>query len=86
MKFPPQKLSLVFILVAIIMLPFLGSYIAWGGLPPGFSLLATTEVSRPGFNLSIFIALSLMFVGIFSFLLFPYNFGFTKIHQRKMYK
>mgnify|MGYP000098669440 CR=1 FL=1 len=83
MKPLQQKLSLILILIAIIVLPLLGGYIAWGDLPPEFSILATTEMSRPSFNLTVFLVLSLIFIGIFSFLLFPHYFGFTKVTSKK---
>jgi len=82
MKPLQKKLILVFTLIAIILLPLLGGYIAWGGLPPKFSILATTEMNRPDFDGRIFIVLSLMFIGIFSFLLFPHFFGFKKQSQK----
>jgi hypothetical protein len=84
MKPLQQKLVLFSTLIAIITLPLFGGYIVWNALPPGFSILATTEMHRPGFNLAIFIILSLMFIGIFSFLLFPHYFGFKKHHSKEL--
>ncbi|PCK08012.1 MAG: hypothetical protein COA42_11245 [Alteromonadaceae bacterium] len=73
----PQKIILIALTIGIIVLPFIGSLIRWGGLPPDFALLATTAADVPPFNLGVFIALSLVFLSICAFLLFPRHFGFT---------
>jgi len=80
MKPLQQKCLLLATLITIIILPLVGGYIVWNELPPGFSILATTEMPRPEFNLPIFLSLSLMFIAIFSFLLFPHAFGFKRSH------
>jgi hypothetical protein len=73
-----KKLLLVsFVLLFI--LPMVGSYLKWGGMPPGYGFFpARKVVDDPPFNLTIFIICSIV-AGIFLiFLLFPRLFGFKR--------
>ncbi len=72
-----SKLSIAWLMV--ILLPLLGSYLKWGGLPPGFEILPHSARTPPGFNLTVFIILTITAVLIWSFVFFPKLFGFVKV-------
>ncbi|NQZ08725.1 MAG: small-conductance mechanosensitive channel [Algicola sp.] len=78
---PTPKRYLLCALLAIIVLPLFGSYLKWGGLPPGFGLLPGKVMSPPGFDLAMFIVLTLTAIPIWSFVVFPKLFGFKPAVQ-----
>lgn len=72
------KAKLLLALSLTLLLPVVGSYIKWGGLPPGFDLLPRDARTPPGFDMTMFIILSITAVLIWSFVFFPRLFGFKK--------
>lgn len=61
----------------IFILPYIGSYLKWGGPPPGYGLFPAQEViPPPPFNQTYFIFCSGVAIIILVFLLFPRLFGF----------
>lgn len=84
-----KRLLLIITYIFLFVLPFIGSYIRWGGTPPGFGEFpAQKVVEDPGFNLTYFIAACAVAFVILIFLLFPRLFGFKKpekVHAAKTY-
>lgn len=79
------KLLALFSLVFI--LPYLGSYIKWGGTPPGYGLFPAQKVVEvPTFNLPYFIFACSVAVLISLFFAFPRLFGFKKQEVSKKSK
>jgi len=74
-----RKFFLFFSLVLIIILPRIGSFIRWGGLPPGYGEFPTRlqqEVPEPGFSWIYFTLIAAVVVLTLVFILFPRLFGF----------
>jgi hypothetical protein len=72
-----KKMVLVLGLVLVIGLPFIGGFIRWKGLPPGFGIYPTQHVmEKPGFNIFYFIFAACVALFITIFYLFPRWFGF----------
>lgn len=75
---------LLFSFCSILLLPYIGSYLKWGGTPPGYGLFPAQEViPPPGFNQTYFIVCSGVALLILLFLLFPKLFGFKKIESKR---
>ena len=73
----PHQL-LVAALVALVVLPILGSYLRSGGLPPDITIfpLARETVKKPAFSLFYVVAAVIAALVIVAFLIFPRLFGF----------
>ena len=70
------RLKLLLVVLASVVLPFLGGYIHWQGLPPDFGLLAQHRVERPGTDWTVFAILTFVAIPIWSFVFKPSWFGF----------
>jgi hypothetical protein len=82
-----KKLLLVVTFLLLLILPLVGSYFKWGGLPPGFGLFPAQKVEEdPPFNQTIFNLFCIGAVFILAFLVFPRLFGFKKppVSNRKI--
>lgn len=82
MQYISSRLTLIATVVVMIILPLIASWFAFPvtHLPPGFGVFPPLFVQDPpGFNLIVFIALSLIEAGIVIFLIFPQWFGFTPV-------
>ncbi|GAB3019108.1 small-conductance mechanosensitive channel [Spirosoma pulveris] len=74
-----KKTLLIISFLFFFILPFLGSYLKWGGLPPGYGLFPAQKVADdPPFNQTYFNFCSLVALFILTFLLLPKLFGFKK--------
>ncbi len=74
-----KKLLLLFSFVMLFILPLIGSYLKWGGLPPGYGFFPAKKVLEdPPFDQTIFIFCSAVALIFLSFLLFPRLYGFKK--------
>ena len=74
-----KRLLLIITVLLLFILPFLGSMIKWGGVPPGFGEFPAQKVMPdPGFNLTYFIGACAIGFVILLFLIFPQLFGFKK--------
>jgi hypothetical protein len=72
------RLLLVSFLLVMI-LPLIGSWLKWGGMPPGYGLFpAQKVVEDPGFNSTVFTICCVIAGIILLFLMFPSIFGFKK--------
>jgi hypothetical protein len=66
--------------VLLFILPYVGSYIRWGGMPDGYGVFPAREVDGvPGFNLPFFVVGCCIGFVTVVFLLFPRLFGFKKV-------
>lgn len=78
----PSKKGLYWPVLASLILPWMAAWFAYPGthLPPKFGVFPPVfEPNAPGFNLAIFIVLSLVVGGIAVFLIFPQWFGFKRV-------
>jgi hypothetical protein len=78
----PSKKGLYWPVLASLVLPWLAAWFAYPDthLPPKFGVFPPVfEPNAPGFNLVIFIVLSLVVLGIAALLLFPQWFGFKRV-------
>ena len=74
-----NKKLLIISFVLLFILPVIGSYLKWGGMPPGYGFFPAKKVlDDPPFNLTVFILYSIVAVAFLAFLLFPGLFGFKK--------
>src|SRR5215204_485953 len=74
-----NKKLLIVSFVLLFILPVIGSYLKWGGMPPGYGFFPAKKVlDDPPFNLTVFILYSIVALAFLVFLLFPGLFGFKK--------
>jgi hypothetical protein len=79
-----RKLLLLISSVLFLLLPFWGSYIKWGGVPPGFGLFPAQQVHpEPEFNPTYFMIACGFAALILIFFIFPRLFGFKKAATKK---
>ncbi len=72
-----KKWLLIISFALIFLLPRIGAYLKFGGLPPGYGFFPARQVEQdPGFNLWVFIGFSVVELFVYCFLLFPKWFGF----------
>jgi len=66
--------------VLVALLPMIGSMWRWDGLPPGWQHFppSTSGLPKPPFNLTYFVACSLVGLVVVAFLVFPALFGFRR--------
>jgi hypothetical protein len=74
-----RNLLLIFTFAMLLLLPLAGSYMKWGGLPPGFGLFPAQKVVEDApFDQTIFNLFAIGAVFILAFLIVPRLFGFKK--------
>lgn len=74
-----KRLLLILSFLLTLILPLISSLIKWNGFPPGYGIFPAQKVmDDPPFNLTYFIAASIVALFIALFLLFPRLFGFKK--------
>ncbi|MCP4154189.1 MAG: small-conductance mechanosensitive channel [bacterium] len=78
-----KKMMLIISLALVIILPFLGGFIRWKGLPPGFGLIPPVKVvEKPGFSWIYFIILAIISAILLAIMVFPKWFGFKYDSKR----
>lgn len=82
----PLKKYLIWPIIALTALPLIASWFTYANhLPPGFGIFPPLQVTKPptpGFNLYIFIILSLIELFLIFFLIFPKKFGFKTVKSK----
>jgi hypothetical protein len=76
-----KYLLLLLAFVSVFIFPCVGSYLKWGGMPPGYGLFPAqqqTVIPLPPFNQTIFNLGCVLFLALFAPLLFPRLFGFKR--------
>ena len=69
--------------ILLFLLPPVGSYFRWGGMPPGYGLFPAQKVmDDPPFNEPFFLFCCGVALFILAFLLFPRLFGFKRVADR----
>jgi hypothetical protein len=85
MVFMKRYFLLLFSFCLVFILPYVGSYIKWGGPPPGFGLFPAQEaMPSPAYNQTYFIFCSCIACIFLIFILFPRLFGFKKVTIAKV--
>jgi hypothetical protein len=76
-----SKMALIYPVIIMAVLPLLISWFVYEShLPPGFGVFPPLFVEAPpGFNLTVFVALALIELGLIAFFVFPQWFGFKKV-------
>ncbi|TAE17744.1 MAG: small-conductance mechanosensitive channel [Bacteroidetes bacterium] len=75
------KLLVLLTFILILVLPAVGAYLQWGGMPPGYGYFPAQKVMEcPPLNETYFLLASCCAVLILAFLFFPHLFGFKKAH------
>ena len=71
------KSFLIVMALAIVVLPLIGGYFAWGGLPPDFGIFPPQKgVEKPGFNIYFVATIIVLGIGVLCFVFLPQLFGF----------